>query len=141
MFVKTIQSFIWVQTIEEALNIKTRHFPPVDMIELKYETTNDGNIIFVLKNESDSFGSRNAGTPVRNKLKNLVCFMEDKKVVVDFSGINLVSSSFADEVFGKLFLDLGPLNFSTRLEFTNVDATVKLLIDKAILQRMAAQRS
>jgi hypothetical protein len=127
--------------LEEALDIKTRHFSPVDMVEIKYESTDDGNIIFVLKNESDSFGSRNAGTPVRNKLKNLVSFLEDNKVVVDFSGIHLVSSSFADEVFGKLFLDLGPLNFSTKLEFTNVDATVKLLIDKAIVQRMTAQRS
>jgi anti-sigma regulatory factor (Ser/Thr protein kinase) len=123
--------------LEEALNIKPRGFSPIDMIELKYESTADGNISFILKNESGSFGSRNAGTPVRNKLKNLISFLEtNKKLVVDFHDIQLVSSSFADEVFGKLFVDLGPLEFSTRLEFRNIDPIVKLLIDKAIVQRM-----
>jgi hypothetical protein len=127
--------------LEEALNIKARSFSPVDMIELKYESTADGNITFLLKNEADSFGSRIAGTPVRNKLKNLVRFLEGNKVVVDFLDIHLVSSSFADEVFGKLFLDLGPLDFSTKLELRNIDPTVKLLIEKAIVQRMASQSS
>jgi anti-sigma regulatory factor (Ser/Thr protein kinase) len=123
--------------LEEALNIKSRGFSPIDMIELKYESTADGNISFVLKDESGSFGARNAGTPVRNKLKNLIRFLEiDKKVVVDFRDIQLISSSFADEVFGKLFLELGPLEFSTKLELKNIDPIVKLLIEKAIVQRM-----
>jgi anti-anti-sigma regulatory factor len=123
--------------LEEALNIKSTGFSPIDMIELKYESTSDGNIAFALKEEATSFGARNAGTPVRNKLKNLIRFLDaNKKVVVDFRDIQLVSSSFADEVFGKLFVELGPLEFSTKLELRNVDSIVKLLIDKAIVQRM-----
>lgn len=125
--------------LEEALNIrKSSKFAPVDMIELKYEVSNDGNIAFQLKSESVSFGSRNAGTPVRNKLKNLVRFLDGNKVVVDFSEIHLVSSSFADEVFGKLFVELGPIEFASKIELRNVDATVKLLIEKAIMQRIAS---
>ncbi|MDH2382081.1 STAS-like domain-containing protein [Bradyrhizobium sp. CER78] len=124
--------------LEEALNIRSRGHTPVDMIELKYESTADGNILFVLRNESASFGSRPAGTPVRNKLKNLISFLEGNKVVVDFADIHLVSSSFADEVFGKLFLELGPVEFSTKLELKSIDPTVKLLIEKAIVQRIAA---
>jgi len=126
--------------LEEALNIKSRGHVPVDMIELKYEPTADGNISFVLKNESGSFGSRPAGTPVRNKLKNLIAFLEGNRVVVDFTDIHLVSSSFADEVFGKLFLELGPVEFSSKLELKNIDPTVKLLVEKAIMQRMAVGR-
>jgi hypothetical protein len=124
--------------LEEALNIKELRFDPVDFVETKYETRDDGDIAFTLRNESDSFGSRVAGTPVRNKIKNLLSFLPDKKVVVDFDGINLVSSSFADEVFGKLFLELGPVDFSAKLQFMNIDPTVKLLIDKAIMQRMSS---
>lgn len=115
-----------------------RGYVPVDMIELKYEATADGNISFLLKEESVSFGSRPAGTPVRKKLKNLVGFLEGNRVVVDFSDIHLVSSSFADEVFGKLFLELGPVEFSTKLELKNIDPIVKLLVEKAIIQRMAS---
>jgi STAS-like domain of unknown function (DUF4325) len=125
--------------LEEALNIRSKGFSPIDMIELKYESTDDDNISFILKNEAGSFGSRNAGTPLRNKLKNLIGFLEtNKKVVVDFRDIKLVSSSFADEVFGKLFIELGPLEFSAKLDLRNIDPIVKLLIDKAIVQRMAA---
>jgi hypothetical protein len=123
--------------LEEALGIKTMRFSPVDIIETKYETTDDGNINFLMKNEAASFGSRKAGTPVRNKLRNLVAMSAEGKVVIDFVDIHLVSSSFADEVIGKLFLDLGPLNFSAKIELRNVDPTVKLLIDKAIIQRLA----
>jgi hypothetical protein len=90
--------------LEEALNIKSIRFSPVDMIETKYETSADGNISFVVKNEATSLGSRISGTPVRNKLKNLIGFLEGNKLVVYFTDVHLVSSSFADEVFGKLFL-------------------------------------
>ncbi len=110
------------------------------MIEMKYESADNGDIFFALKDESELFGFRSAGTPVRNKLKNLVAFLEGNKIVVDLSDIHLVSSSFADEVFGKLFIELGPLNFSTKLEIKNVDPTVKFLIDRAIVQRMTGLR-
>ncbi|MGE3145013.1 MAG: STAS-like domain-containing protein [Pseudorhodoplanes sp.] len=54
----------------------------------------------------------------------------------DFSGVHLISSSFADEVFGKLFVDLGPIRFGQLCKFTRVDPTVQNLIDRAIAQRM-----
>ena len=126
--------------LEEALNIGPHKFAPVDMVELKYEATDEGNILFMLRDESSSFGSRAAGTPLRNKIKNLLAFSDEKKLVVDFAGIHLVSSNFADEVFGKLFLELGPLNFSGKLEFRSIDPTVKLLVDKAIVQRMTGSQ-
>jgi hypothetical protein len=94
-----------------------------------------------MKKESGSFGSRPAGTPVRNKLKNLLNMSGSQKVYVDFEGIPLISSSFADEVFGKLFLEIGPLSFMQGFEFINIMKTVRQLIDKAIAQRMATTSS
>jgi len=126
--------------LEEALNIGGSRHSPIDMIETKYESTDDGNILFSLKDESDSFGSRTAGTPVRNKLKNLYGFLAGNKLIIDLSDIHLVSSSFADEVFGKLFVELGPVNFSSKIELKDVDHIVRLLIDKAIMQRMADRK-
>ena len=61
-----------------------------------------------------------------------------QRIVIDFSGIPLISSSFADEVLGKLFVEIGPVNFAQRFEFRNLDSTVKQLIDKAISQRVAS---
>jgi len=49
-----------------------------------------------------------------------------------------MSSSFAGEVFGKPFLEAGPLAFMQRFQFVNVMNTVQQLIDKAIAQRISA---
>jgi hypothetical protein len=39
-------------------------------------------------------------------------------------------------VFGKLFAELGPIRFNQLCRFTNIDPTVRGLIDRAIMQRM-----
>ena len=49
----------------------------------------------------------------------------------------LVSSSFADEAFAKLFIDVGPVEFMKKFEFKNTMSTVQKLIDKSITQRMS----
>jgi hypothetical protein len=123
--------------LEKALRFGGKDFQTVDMIEAKYEMNPDNIIDFKLKGETDSLGSRIAGTPVRNKIKNLINLSPTSKIVVDFSDIHLVSSSFADEVFGKLFLDLGALTFTSRLEFRRLDPTVRQIIDRAIMQRVS----
>jgi hypothetical protein len=58
-----------------------------------------------------------------------------QKIVVDFDGVPLVSSSFADEVFAKLFVEMGAMRFMRSFEFKNASSTVQALIDKAIEQR------
>jgi len=123
--------------LEEALQFGGKRYTPIDYVELKYENSNNENLIFVMKDESSSFGSRPAGTPVRNKLNNLNSMTDNNKIYVDFIDIPIISSSFADEVFGKLFAEIGPLGFGQRFEFMNISQTVRQLIDKAIAQRMA----
>ena len=58
------------------------------------------------------------------------------QVVIDFDGVPVVSSSFADEAFGKLFLQLGPVQFMQRVKLKNMADTVEGRINKAIAQRM-----
>jgi hypothetical protein len=122
--------------LEDALVFGGKKHVPVDMIELKYEADDQGNVDFILGKESGGFGSRHAGEPVRKKLLNLSRLSGIKKITVDLSGIPLVSSSYADEVFGKIFVELGPLEFSQRFGFRNIDPLVRQLIDKAVTQRV-----
>ncbi|MGH7090554.1 MAG: STAS-like domain-containing protein, partial [Stellaceae bacterium] len=121
--------------LEEALRFRGKPHDPVDIIEMKYEDNDEGCALFPLVKEAEGFGSRAAGLPIRQKLKNLIHFCSGKKLVVDFSGVPIVSSSFADEAFAKLFVELGPLAFMRSVEFRNVDLTIQGLIDKAIEQR------
>lgn len=122
--------------IDDILGLNQRKFDPVDRLELKYEVGSDDTIEFNLKDESESVGSRVAGKKVRTKLRNLIA-CSNSKIRVDFSKINLISSSFADEVFGKLFLEMGPIGFINRIDLAKVEPTVKLLVEKAIAQRLS----
>lgn len=80
---------------------------------------------------------REYGRRARLKIDNLLV---DKSVTIefDFSDVPLISSSFADEVFGKLFAELGAMEFMRRCSFRAVDPTVRRLIDRAISQRVKA---
>ena len=66
---------------------------------------------------------------------NLLNAEPTKPLLLDWTGVPLVSSSFADELIGKLFVSLGPLAFSARVRNIGMDAMVPGLIDKAIMQR------
>ena len=60
---------------------------------------------------------------------------EHHPIVLDFAGVGVFTSGFADEAFGRLFVQMGPCAFMTRIEMRNVDSTVAGLIDRAIMQR------
>ena len=79
------------------------------------------------------FSSRQGGKRVRRTIENLL--RERRAITLDFIGVGVISSGFADEVFGRLFVDMGPRAFMTRIEMRNVDRTVGGLIDRAIVQR------
>lgn len=123
--------------LSKALTFSGKQHVPVDYIDTHFEQDEAGNIRFTLKEESHGFGSRAAGDPVRRKLSNLASLTEGGRIIVDLIDVALVSSSYADEVFGKFFVQLGPLEFMRRVELKNVDPLVKSLIDRAIMQRMA----
>jgi len=122
--------------LEKALAIQGRIHQPVDYIELKYEQDDLRTIPFRLNEKSFSFRSRPAGRPIFVKIGNLVQSCPGQTIAVDFEGISVVSSSFADEVFGKLFVSLGPMKFMQAIRFINTNQTIQSLIDRAITQRM-----
>jgi hypothetical protein len=113
-----------------------RHDPSADFIERVYHAHGDV-VSFQVGRELRSFGSRESGKIARARIEML---MENYTVPVefDFAGIRLITSSFADEVFGKLFESLGPMQFGQLCRFTNVDGTVRALIDRSITQRLKA---
>lgn len=125
--------------LEEALRFQGRQHKPVDFVETKYEQSGDGDMCFKLVDESPSFGSRMAGKPVRTKLLNLYVYgmHSSGRISVDLSNVPIMSSSFADEVFGKLFFEVGAVEFTRRFELTNVEDIVRQIIDKAIAQRVS----
>lgn len=109
----------------------------MDVIELLYETEAGDATVLRLSGESTGFGSRSAGRQLRTKCMNLLNAEPTKPLVLNWEGVPLVSSSFADELVGKLFASLGPLEFSARVRNVGMEDTVRGLVDKAIMQRAA----
>jgi hypothetical protein len=123
------------ELLENALRFKGVKYSPVDIVDTKYTQYDTGDIYFKLAEECQSFGSRVSGKPVQNKLLNLIK-MSSSTIWVNFDGVPLLSSSFADEAFGKLFLAVGPVKFMQRVRLHNMTGTVEGLVNKAIAQRM-----
>ena len=80
-----------------------------------------------------AIGSRAAGRSVREQIEQRL--REDGRAALDFDGIPIISSGFADEAVGRLFAELGPRALMTRIEIRNANATIESLIDRAILRR------
>ena len=123
--------------LSEALGFGGEPHEPVDIIESLYETEAGDAVALRLREESTGFGSRLAGRQLRTKCLNLLNAEPAKPLLLDWTGVPLVSSSFADELVGKLFASLGPLAFSARVRNVGMDATVRGLVDKAIMERAA----
>ena len=74
------------------------------------------------------FGTRDMGQKLRQKLLALI--NNGEKVILDFTGVNVVSNSFADECIAKLLLDmsLDELKRSTTFKGLNPLAERSVLV-------------
>lgn len=122
--------------LEEALSFGGKAYQPSDYVETHYEGYDGEPIQFSLTQECPAFGTRVSGRPLRLKLHNIMSMSGSTHVTIDFENVPLVSSSFADEAFGKLFVQIGPMQFMQRIKFINMTTTVEGLVNKAIAQRM-----
>ncbi len=123
--------------IDEALGftgMKAEHTNILDFHEEEADA-----IVLRLAEETDGVGSRPAGAFIREKCRHLLAQEPRKPLVLDWAGVPVVSSSFADEAFGKLFTELGPLVFGARIRHRAMEAVNTGLVNKAILERVAQQ--
>ncbi|HEY8122362.1 MAG TPA: STAS-like domain-containing protein, partial [Myxococcota bacterium] len=109
-----------------------------DYVDTHFADAGTG-IVFAMHAEAASFGSRVSGTRVRTKLENLIKMNPESRIIIDMREVAFCSSSFADEVFGKLFVAKGALAFMSRFELRGVHPTVQSLVDRAILQRSTSK--
>jgi len=104
-------------------------------MELKFENE-AGELTFKLTDHSKNFGNRPTGERIRNLVFNLIVQNPGKSVAIDMDEIGVVASSFADELFGKLAVELGMLDFNRLIKIINVNAVCKKIIDEALVQRI-----
>lgn len=109
---------------------------PVDYVELKF-TNDDGEIVFNPRHFASSFGNRITGEKLRIVVINLIRQNPGKTLLIKMDGISVISSSFADELFGKLFWEIGAIDFSSLVRFSGLNPLCKGIINQAIVERVA----
>ena len=108
-------------------------------IDLRVEALEDarGSLVFRLKDKTSGTGTRQAGMRMRNDLMNLFSSSR-KQIDLDFTGIAVVSSSFADELVGKLVTELGFSAFSRIFRLINMNDVVEAVVNRSVVQRLSS---
>jgi len=114
---------------------------PVSYFETEFEANQSEEYQVDLAEKIQSFGNRPAGQRAYNLISNLLSNSPSARVIVDMSGVRLVTSSFADEFFGTLFTILGPVGFMTRIELKNLTGINRSIVDDAINERARNPKS
>jgi hypothetical protein len=107
---------------------------PTPLIELQPGSGNE--YLFEVATEAESLGTRAAGRELRNKILNLRQGDGDARVVLDFSGIGMLSSSFADELVARLAEELGVDEFFKKFELRGMGEAVETIIQTTLWSRL-----
>lgn len=83
----------------------------------------------------DFLGSRDSGEQLREKIIELLS-QEGSQVVINFRGIDRISHSFADEVFGLLYVRFGLDVIKQQIQLENAQDNIRSLANFVIKERM-----
>ena len=106
-------------------------------VNLKLESLKDnvGNILIDLHSKESGVGTRRSGEKIRNEIIN-VYKQTNKSITLDFANISIISSSFADELIGKLVTEFGFYGFNNIFKLKNMNSNVQSIVQRSVAQRM-----
>lgn len=110
-------------------------YEPTDLFLEAHEDDNE-NITIIVSKEANGTGTRQSAEKLRNLAINL---RNEKKtrLTFDFDGVNIVSSSFADELIGKIIAQIGFVAFINNYRIINLTPINAVVINRSVEQRMA----
>jgi hypothetical protein len=109
-----------------------------DWIDTRYTSEDGRDLVLEMLDEIENvgFGSRSTGKQMRTKASYLINNCSDMRLVISWKNVPVIASSYADEFIGKLFVELGPVAFNSRVRLVNMMPVVQDLINRAIMQRI-----
>lgn len=121
-------------SIDKVLTFNGVHFDFVDLYAESIENE-QGDLVFNVAELSEGTGTREAALRLKNEIINLMR-SSGKNAVIDFNGVNVITSSFVDELIAKLFIELGLFQFNRRIKMANMSITQQQTLQKSIVQRI-----
>lgn len=108
---------------------------PVRLLELGYDAGKE--YVFDISAEAEDLGTRQAGASLRRKIQNLVHPDDIDRLVLDFTEVGMLSSSFADEAVGKLAFEVGRDLFFRSFELRGMNESVDAIVQTALWGRLS----
>ena len=93
-------------------------------------------VTFSFREFGENLGTRQLGQQVREQLMPLL--LQDERVVLDFTEVNVVSNSFADECIAKLLLTMPLSELKQRTTFRGLNPLASESILTALQRRHLA---
>jgi hypothetical protein len=106
---------------------------PINTRAERLENSED-QLVLGIKDQSFGTSTRESGRDVRVLAANLLR-THPTNLLLDFTGVTMISSSYADELVAKLYIDDTLENVRNRLKITGANATIELVIADAIRSR------
>lgn len=110
-------------------------YEPVDLFLENLEDEFD-RIVYKIAEQSSGTGTRQSGLRIKNELINIYKSAK-KPVIIDFEGVGIIASSFADELIGKLITELGLFQFQAAFPMKNMNPTIQAIVQRSVSQRLA----
>lgn len=95
-----------------------------------------GHFSIKIAKESNGTGTRKSA----EKVRNIIIGAQNShysKILIDFSDVKMISSSFADELIGKLIAKYGFSAFMQHIVILNTNKFIDAIINRSVGQRMA----
>lgn len=111
-----------------------------EYINLTLENFEDNQNRINVKISQFSFGcaTRLAGESARNLVLNyLVQSNYSQIIILNFSGVSIIASSFADEFIGKLLQEYGFIQFNNLIRITNIGKENMSIINRSVMQHIS----
>ncbi|MDB9481731.1 STAS-like domain-containing protein, partial [Dolichospermum circinale CS-537/05] len=109
-------------------------YQPVNLF-LENLENDTGEHCILIKDHTSGSGTRIAGEKIRTSVINIIN-MGASRIVLDFSEMGLISSSFADEFIGKLVVIYGFYGFQSIIRIKNMNEVSQAILHRSVAQRM-----
>ena len=90
-------------------------------------------VTFSFREYGENLGTRPLGKRVREQLLPLI--EQNERVILDFTGVNVVSNSFADECIAKLLLEMSLPELKSRTTFRGLNPIASESVLTALRRR------
>lgn len=121
-------------SIDKVLTFQGRTFSFINLFIEDLEDDN-GVLLFSVNKMAEGTGTRESALRLKNQIINSIK-AQNKCAIIDFEGINVVSSSFIDELIAKLLIDLGLFQFNRRISLRRMSPLLQKTLQKSVIQRI-----